>query len=149
MNIFVLDNDPAKAAAYHCDRHVPKMILESAQMLSTVLNGPYRPTHAKHPCTLWAGRSRDNAVWLWQLAMYLHEEWQTRWGHTRDHKCRSVLDSLISSDELASLPSYGLTPFALAMPDEYKTDCAIDSYRAYYHSKTFASWDRSTTPDWW
>ena len=35
MNIFVLDKDPHIAAQMHCDRHVPKMIVESAQMLST------------------------------------------------------------------------------------------------------------------
>jgi hypothetical protein len=35
MNIFVLDKDPILAARDHCDRHVIKMILESAQMLST------------------------------------------------------------------------------------------------------------------
>ena len=36
MNIFVLDDDIEKCARYHCDKHVVKMILESAQMLSTV-----------------------------------------------------------------------------------------------------------------
>ena len=36
MNIFILDKDPMKAAMMLCDRHVPKMIVESAQMLSTV-----------------------------------------------------------------------------------------------------------------
>jgi len=33
MNIFVLDEDPKQAAQYHCNKHVVKMILESAQML--------------------------------------------------------------------------------------------------------------------
>ena len=35
MNIFILDQSPQIAAEYHCDKHVVKMILESAQMLST------------------------------------------------------------------------------------------------------------------
>ena len=35
MNIFILDRNPKIAASYHCDKHVVKMILESAQMLST------------------------------------------------------------------------------------------------------------------
>ena len=42
MNIFVLDNDPDTAARMMCDKHVVKMIVESAQMLSTahrVLDG--------------------------------------------------------------------------------------------------------------
>ena len=69
MNIFVLDSDPKVAATMLCDKHVVKMILESAQMLSTVAhtNGHiprYRPTHSKHPCTLWAGESKSNWQWL-------------------------------------------------------------------------------------
>lgn len=35
MNIFVLDENPVKAAEYHCNKHVVKMILESTQMLSS------------------------------------------------------------------------------------------------------------------
>ena len=35
MNIFILDENPDKAAKYHCDKHVCKMILESGQMLCT------------------------------------------------------------------------------------------------------------------
>lgn len=35
MNIFVLDQKPKKAAQYHCNKHVVKMILETSQMLNT------------------------------------------------------------------------------------------------------------------
>ena len=35
MNIFILDKNPKKAAEYHCDKHVVKMIVESVQLLST------------------------------------------------------------------------------------------------------------------
>lgn len=35
MNIFYLSHDPREAAAFHCDKHVVKMIVETAQMLST------------------------------------------------------------------------------------------------------------------
>ena len=35
MNIFVLDMNPVTAAQMQCDKHVVKMIVESAQMLST------------------------------------------------------------------------------------------------------------------
>ena len=35
MNIFHLHEDPKICAEYHCDKHVVKMILETAQMLST------------------------------------------------------------------------------------------------------------------
>ncbi len=35
MNIFVLDEDPVISAQMMCDKHIPKMIVEAAQMLST------------------------------------------------------------------------------------------------------------------
>ena len=38
MNIFVLDRSPQAAAQMQCDRHVVKMVLESAQMLCTAVN---------------------------------------------------------------------------------------------------------------
>jgi hypothetical protein len=37
MNIFFLDKNPQKAAEYLCDKHVPKMLLESSQMLCTAV----------------------------------------------------------------------------------------------------------------
>ena len=38
MNIFWLDEDMTRCAEYHCDKHVVKMLLESVQILSTVLH---------------------------------------------------------------------------------------------------------------
>ena len=35
MNIFILDENIEKCAQYHCDKHIIKMILESAQLLCT------------------------------------------------------------------------------------------------------------------
>jgi len=34
MNIFVLDESPSVAAAYHCDKHAVKMIVESAILIN-------------------------------------------------------------------------------------------------------------------
>ena len=34
MNIFFLDKDPVKAAQMQCDKHVVKMVLETAQMVT-------------------------------------------------------------------------------------------------------------------
>ena len=77
MNIFVLDEHPYKAAKYHCDKHVVKMILESARMLCTVhrryaLWAPYKPVHQKHPCTLWVGESVQNYSWMILLVHALY-----------------------------------------------------------------------------
>ena len=64
MNIFYLDRDPELAAIYQYNKHVVKMILESAQMLCTAhhcygdaeqkANVPYKQAHLNHPSTIWA-----------------------------------------------------------------------------------------------
>ena len=147
MNIFVLDANPAYAAQAHCDKHVPKMILESAQMLSTVLGGPYKPTHANHPCTQWVAESRQNAEWLWLLADALNCEYKDRFNHERNHKSWDAIEP--SWRAIKTLPDVGLTPFAQAMPEEFKCDDAVDAYRAYYKSKPFAQWRHTVEPYWW
>ena len=77
MNIFYLDRNPVIAAQMMCDKHVVKMILESAQMLSTahrVLDGDdranetglYKMAHKNHPSTIWVRASSENYRWLWK-----------------------------------------------------------------------------------
>lgn len=88
MNIFVLDYNPQVAAEYHCDKHVVKMILESAQILCAVhhKNGnsdvPYKLTHANHPCIIWAGESKQNYLWVTELAEALNDEYIFRFKYT-------------------------------------------------------------------
>lgn len=147
MNIFILDNNPRLAAQQHCDKHVPKMILESAQMLSTVLGGPYKPTHKNHPCTKWVAESRQNAAWLGQLMYWLNEEYKWRFDKEDDHLAYYKCGYLIRCC-LDQLPDIGQTPFAQAMPDEHKNDDAVTAYRAYYRTKEFAEW-RKGAPAWW
>lgn len=147
MNIFILDQSPHTAGRYHADKHVPKMILESAQMLCTVLGGPYKPTHKNHPCTLWVAESRQNAEWLWLLADTLNCEFKERFNHTQNHKSWDVMEPLWRDTK--TLPDIGLTPFALAMPDIFKEENVVQSYRSYYKSKTFAKWEHGPTPEWW
>lgn len=132
MNIFVLDLDPEKAAQAHCDCHVVKMITEAAQMLCTVSSGlgmtvPYKPTHQSHPCTVWAGESLENWLWLQALGKALHDEYKHRWPG-REHKSGLVVEGLVPPP----LPSKGLTRFALAMPEEYHSVDPVKAYRRYY-----------------
>lgn len=149
MNIFILDRDPAVAARYHCDKHVSKMILESAQMLSTVLGGPYKKTHQNHPCTVWVSESMGNAVWLFELSHHLNREWRQRYKHNVNHKSYEVIKDIVLEHKWIELPDMGLTPFAQAMPEQFKRNDPVASYRDYYKSKTFARWDHGPTPDWW
>ena len=72
MNVFILDTNPHAAAKMQCDKHVVKMCLETAQILSTITGGPYKPTHANHPCTLWAKANRTHFNWG-QLKKFLKQ----------------------------------------------------------------------------
>lgn len=134
MNIFVLDNNIKKCAEYHCDKHVVKMILESAQMLCSTYyftsedyKSPYKLAHKNHPCSIWVRKSLSNWLWLRDLGLALYDEYQYRYGN-RDHKAGEVILSL----ETPILSDIGLTPFAQAIPLEYKDLDAVKAYRKYY-----------------
>ena len=153
MNIFVLDLDIERCAHYHCDQHVSKMILESVQIMCTALNkkgitSPYKSTHAKHPCVLWVEESHDNFLWLGQLASELNREYRYRYERDKDHASIRVLDEIKD----VTFESRGPTPFAQAMPDEYKVPGdPVAAYRAFYlgDKSRFATWTRRTQPEWW
>lgn len=152
MNIFLLDNDVEQCAKYHCDQHVGKMILESAQLLCTALNQkgvttPYRSTHIKHPCTLWTGESLDNFQWLVRLSYALNEEYRWRYDKEKDHASIAVINQI----EHYQFASRGLTPFAQAMPVEYKEENApVAAYRRFYcgEKSAFATWTKREAPGW-
>jgi hypothetical protein len=153
MNIFILDTDIALCARYHCDRHVNKMILESVQILCTVLNErgfqtPYKSTHRNHPSVRWVDQSYDNFLWLAELAAALNHEYRYRYDKDRDHASIRVLGNIIN----LRYESEGLTEFAQAMPDEYKVPGdAVSAYRAFYlgEKHRFARWTRRPAPKWW
>jgi len=156
MNIFVLDKDPRLAAHMHCDKHVSKMILETAQMLSTahhVYNTPqassvYKKAYLNHPCTKWVRESIANYNWAWSLYHELLVVFKQRRG--KHHKSGGLIHHLAHTPPL---PNIGLTAFAQAMPDQYKNADAVQAYRTYYlnDKHSFASWDWPTakTPYWW
>lgn len=134
MNIFILDLDIEKCAQYHCDKHVIKMILESAQLLSTCnryfgLNEGYKSTHVNHPCAKWVRESLTNYYWLMHLAIFLNHEYRYRYNKSVNHKSLEIILELSTPPGLIDI---GLTPFALAMPEEYKSDDPVEAYRAYY-----------------
>lgn len=162
MNIFVLDYHPKRAAQYHCDKHVVKMILESAQMLCTAyyLCDPgriavvraaypgkfYKKAFPNHPCTQWVMQSASNFHWLSTLALELCREYTIR--YYKVHRTQQLLQALHHFPP--KLPTRPLTCFALAMPEQYRHPCAVRAYRDYYigDKRRFATW-RTTPPHWW
>lgn len=145
MNIFVLDINPINAARFHLDKHIVKMPLETAQILSTINGGPYKPTHKNHPCTKWAMESRANYSWLVKFGFALCDEYTFRYGKT--HACEFVIWQCRFAPD--SLPDIEMTPFALAMPDDCKQHDAVTSYRSYYknHKSSIAKWTNRPIPE--
>jgi hypothetical protein len=152
MNIFVLDYDPQIAATYHNDRHVVKMIVETAQMLCTAHwccgnEAPYKKSYENHPCNKWVRESKNNYIWLTKLGFYLCKEYTRRYD--RVHKTEEVI--LWAMNNVPDLPCVKMTTFALAMPDDCKTEDAVESYRTYYmkHKDHLAKWSERETPSWY
>ena len=151
VNIFALDHDPRQAARWHCDAHVVKMVLESAQLLCTAHHvtgstAPYRAAFVNHPCAVWTRASRANYLWLAELGVELCHEYTARYGKT--HASEAMLRGL--ADDVPALPDRMMTPFAQAMPDVHKGPEPIAAYRRYYQTKhggRLGTWKRNQ-PEW-
>lgn len=155
MNIFYLDQDPRLAAVAHCDKHVGKMVVETAQLLSTahhVANTPfaplvYKPTHINHPSAVWVRASQDHYSWTWELFRELANEFAHRRGKL--HLSYRRLSNYLCHNPLA-LPLKGFTPPPQCMPEELRGPDTVEAYRRYYHTKTFAAWNWGRpAPSWW
>ena len=142
MNIFYLHRDPVKAAQYQYNKHVVKMILESAQMLCTAhheimgddAHVPYKRAHVNHPSTIWCRSSAENYTWLYDHFCALSAEYTKRYGkvHLSYTKCDPYLKYLPGG-----LPYTGFTQPPQAMPDEYKDPCSVQAYWNYYIGDKF------------
>jgi len=152
MNIFILDHDKTEAAKAHVNSHIVKMPLEAAQVLCTNLvkrgvDSPYKPSHQKHPCTLWAGETRSNFLWLCDFALELCKEYTFRYGKV--HKSQGVIE--YAKTQADAIPDGELTPFAQAMPEQYRGSCAVAAYREYYRREKqhLAKWKTREMPAWY
>lgn len=169
MNIFYLDKDPKLAAKYHCDRHVVKMIVESAQILSTVhheFHGKtynkikeyiYKPLPFNNPCVKWCKEIIGNYNWLALLGLYLCNEYTKRYN--KIHKTESLINLLIrhspniSEGEITIFKT--LVPFELRIYDkinEKEIINPVESYRNLYINDKFGKinikYNYSETPEW-
>ena len=163
MNLFVLNENPVIAAQEQCDKHINKMVIESAQMLSTthrMLDGTmyyelsknnrrvkrykltdlreqqlYKAVHFNHPCTVWTRESLYNYIWHYKHFIALCDEFTHRYGkvHMTDTKLRKVLMA-----PPFHIPNIESTPFKLAMksnPECMFPEDPVKSYRMYYKTK--------------
>jgi hypothetical protein len=162
MNLFVLDLDHKKAAEYHPDQHVGKLLLENFQTLSTAhreIDGDenvdpihYRKAHLMHPVTKWVRETADNYMWSFQLAKCLSEEFTYRTGKV--HLSWQKLGKVLSKPP-KGLTATGLTEQQQCMPEQYKkAGDAVQAYRNYFNGekqilqKRPAQWKKRDIPYW-
>jgi hypothetical protein len=175
MNIFYLHPDPKQCAQEHCDKHVVKMVIEYAQLLSTchrVLDGTsyigktktgrkakrwslpdgrddhlYLASHVKHPDEIWLQQSCGNYQYLYELFSNLCDEYTRRYGkvHETDRKLRNIL-----ALHPENIPCGEMTEPPQCMPEYCKTDEPISAYKNYYinEKKRFAKWTKRPEPQW-
>lgn len=150
MNTFALARKPREAASLHADQHVGKMIMEGTHLLYSAF--PDSSSGWKnHRCAVWARASLSNWRWLRELVVALASEHARRYG-TIHGTAREHLPWLLSEEP--RIPDVGLTPFALAMPEEFQVADPVESYRRYYSSRKRvlmgrpATWTRRPVPDW-
>jgi hypothetical protein len=147
MNIFYLDHDVRKCAEMHNDKHVVKMILEYAQLLSTahrILDGIistglslsgrkktiyvltdnrdtvlYSATHANHPSAVWVRQSVHNYMWLAELLEECCKEYTHR--YEKVHKVeRDGLMQALKNQFPTNIPDAPFTGPTPAMPEDVK-----------------------------
>ena len=161
MNRFILDDTPDGIAQAMCDKHVVKMPLEEAQMLSTVVrqldpeyadrHGLYRVAHKNHPCTLWAGMSRLNYNFSFNLFVSMLDEYTYRYGKT--HASSRLLPAL--ADAIVLLPETDRTAHPECFGDEVHLRSGdwwpVESYRKFYMTKQHRFkmvWTKRDKPEW-
>jgi len=156
MNVFACDPNPKEAAIQLADRHVIKMTLETAQILSTVVHAYgldthylYKPTHRNHPIVTACVLDSHYLSWVAQHGLALANEYLCRFD--KHHASSVVLDRAIA--RLKPLKyDYSLIVFPLAMPVEFKCEDPHLSYRNYLRSKYLEwnnpKWTRANPPAW-
>ena len=165
MNRFILEHTQREIALSQCNKHVVKMPLEEAQMLSTVhrtLDGTltmrpsksgkrqvkywelndrreyllYKPVHMNHPCTKWASETRGNYLWAYELFTEMLDEYTYR--YKKVHLCDTKLRDILRNPPHNIGTDMTLTPHPLAMgsnPECIDHSDVIGSYRKYYKAK--------------
>ena len=153
MNIFVTNFDPIECAKEHCVLHRNKMLVEYAQIMSTVARlqdkgqeGMYKATHIHHPSVKWAAKDKGNYAFvftLWSSLAGLYT-WETGKVHASYAKlCTKLSPQLIYVNEKIGEAKF--TEDMLAMPDEFKSSDITGAYQSYLNYK-FNEWKSREKP---
>jgi hypothetical protein len=107
---------------------------------------PYKLSHKNHPCSIWTRESLSNYLYLCDLGLELCKEYTYRYG--KRHKSQDVIEWCLVNKP--RIPDTGFTNPPKAMPDEYKVDDFVKSYRNYYvgAKSSIAKWKSRSIPEW-
>jgi hypothetical protein len=159
MNIFYLHEDPALSAQALINKHVVKMVLESAQLLCTchrMVDGIhyidstsgrrlqkwrhpdseldeilYKSQHFNHPCSIWLRESSEHYDWLYQHFIALGQEYKKRYG--KEHASITKLSHILKLRP-QNLSNNGFKQPPQAMPLIYQKEDSRAAYRTYYEA---------------
>lgn len=178
MNIFYLHPNPRTCAEYHVDKHVVKMIVETAQLLSTAhrfldgtqtiglsVNGRkmtryvldddreqilYKASHINHPSAKWCRHTNSNYLWLHSLLVALCNEYTYRYGKIHKVETDGLMLKLSATPKNISIGDF--SPPWRAMPENAKVgNDTLASYHKYYieYKNRFAKWTKREVPEWY
>lgn len=147
--MFALTDNYWECGQYHDDSRVFKMALEAAQVAHCVLQDwrdpdCYKPSHARHPITLWAASSAANLQSVIVYGLGCLRSAEQRYGRSYP-KVRTALEWALR--RLPDLENAERTEQPQCMPDEFKSDDLIEAYRSYMESKS-QRWKRTNKPSW-
>jgi hypothetical protein len=161
MNIFYLHKSPTLCAQQHCDKHVVKMLIEYAQLLSTahrVLDGElfygrttngrkitryfhpdpamnqelYKATHINHPSAIWVRQSKRNYEWLYDMWTALAAEYTYRYGKEHESFRKLEYHLLMAPKNISHNEFTEPTPAMQSHKECIVENDSIASYRNYY-----------------
>jgi len=161
MNIFYLNEDPEICAQQHNDKHVVKMCIEYAQLMSTthrVLDGElwygrtangrkiaryllqdgemneavYKACHVNHPSNKWVRKSANNYEWLYDLWTCLCKEYTHRYNRVHESFRKLELFLMLPPKNLEHKGFSEPTPAMGHYPQCIVENDSITSYRNYY-----------------
>lgn len=160
MNLFLPDPSIKVSVESLDDKRVNKMILETAQLLSTAIRiidpdtelNIYKMTHKNHPVSIWVRSTIDNYIYTLNYFKTISDEYTYRTGKV--HKSSllyPVFFKFITSNEGAMTLNKGLTPFANCT--EFKEDEVHTAYKKTLESKwirdkLIPKWTNRSRPTW-
>jgi hypothetical protein len=161
MNIFYLHNDPKTCAEWHVDKHVSKMLVEYAQLMSTahrVLDGDeyigysknnrkvkrwqlksdnaenlvYKACHVNHPSAIWVRQSVTHYKWMYDLWCELHKEFVYRYG--KSHASYTLLSEFLATPpaNISNTPFVEPPQAMKQFPQCMVEGDSISAYRNFY-----------------